>query len=276
MINKISKLYICYPSGNINAIVEDYIPKRDYSLVAQKIINIYNKNKSSDKQIEQVAFIEKPKNKKALSRLSLVGEEFSGNAVLCLGALKLKNNKEDLFEISGTNELLRIFVDEKDFINGQMPKLRLIGQLNKTKERCPIIPLQGITQILIFKNFQKNNNWQKKEALTIIKNNGLEKELAVAIVFIKKESKFMRIKPYVYFKKGLKYEIVRETACGSATTAVGVYLSIANNKSIDYLKVIQPSGDSLYVSVKNIDNQFASYLSGKVKIIYEGPFDLNN
>ncbi|PIP14810.1 hypothetical protein COW98_05075 [Candidatus Roizmanbacteria bacterium CG22_combo_CG10-13_8_21_14_all_35_9] len=274
MINKIKKLYICYPGGNINAIVEDPVPKRDYDLVAQKIINIYNKNKSSDKQIEQVAFIEKPKNKKALSRLSLVGEEFSGNAVLCLGALKLKSNKEDLFEISGTNELLRIFVDEKDFINGQMPKLRLIGQLNKTKEQYPIIPLQGITQILILNNFQKNNNWQKNEALRIIKNNGLEKELAVAIVFIKKERKFMKIKPYVYFKKGLKYEIVEETACGSATTAVGIYQLIIKNRSINKLKVIQPSGNSLYISVKNVNNQIQPYLIGKVKIIYQESFNL--
>ncbi|PIV10768.1 hypothetical protein COY13_02830 [Candidatus Roizmanbacteria bacterium CG_4_10_14_0_2_um_filter_36_35] len=273
MINKIKKLYICYPGGNINAIVEDPIPKRDYALVAQKIINTYNKNKSLHKQIEQVAFIEKPKNKKALSRLSLVGGEFSGNAVLCLGALKLKNNKEDLFEISGTNELLRIFIDENGYINGQMPKFRLIGQLDKTKEQYPIIPLQGITQILIFKNFQKNNNWQKKEALRIIKNNGLEKELAVAIVFIKKESELMRIKPYVYFKKGLKYEIVEETACGSATTAVGIYQLITKNRPITYLKVIQPSGNPLYISIKK-NNEIKSYLSGKVKIIFQESFNL--
>ncbi|PIQ72198.1 hypothetical protein COV86_04235, partial [Candidatus Roizmanbacteria bacterium CG11_big_fil_rev_8_21_14_0_20_35_14] len=113
----------------------------------------------------------------------------------------------------------------------------------------------------------------KKEALRIIKNNGLEKELAVAIVFIKKESELMRIKPYVYFKKGLKYEIVEETACGSATTAVGIYQLITKNRPITYLKVIQPSGNPLYISIKK-NNEIKSYLSGKVKIIFQESFNL--
>lgn len=276
MINKINKLYICYPSGNINAIVEDIIAKRDYSFVAEKIINLYNKNKTVSEQIEQVAFINKRINKNALYSLSLSGGEFSGNAVLCLGAIKLKNKGKDRFQISGSKQLLKIFVDNNGYVNGQMPVFKYNQQLKKTKEQLPIIPLQGITQILVFKNFNKNNAWLKNKALKVIKNNNLKNALAVAVVFIKKESELMKIKPYVYFKKGLKYEIVRETACGSATTAVGIYLSITKNESINYLKVIQPSGNSLYVSTKIIDNQITSYLSGKVKIIYQGPFDLNN
>lgn len=276
MITKIKKLYICYPSGNINAIVEDKILKRDYFSVAEKIINSYNKNKPIQEQIEQVAFIDKPTNKKAFSSLSLSGGEFSGNAVLCLGALKLRKKKEDRFQISGSKQLLKIFRDNNNCINGQMPVFKMSQQLNKTKEHFPIISLQGITQILVFKNYNKSNTWLKSKALKILKNNNFEKSLAVAIVFVKKESKFMKIKPYVYFKKGLKYEIVRETACGSATTAVGIYLSISCNKSINCKEVVQPSDDSLYISVKKTNNQFTSYLSGKVKIIYQGPFDLNN
>jgi len=276
MITKIKKLYICYPSGNINAIVEDNIPKRDYSSVAERIINTYNKNKPIEDQVEQVAFINKPTNKKAFSSLTLSGGEFSGNAVLCLGALKLKNSKESKFQVSGSKELLRIFVDNNDYINGQMPIFKLTGKLKKTKEGYSIIPLKGITQILVFNNFNKNDLWLKNEVQKIIKNNNLEKSLAVVIDFIEQESIFFKIKPYVYFRKGLIYETVRETACGSATTALGIYLSTLTNKSVNYQKVIQPSGDSLYVSIEKVGDKFESYLSGKVKIIYQGPFDLNN
>lgn len=276
MINKIKKLYICYPNGNINAIIEDNISKKDYSYVAEKIINKYNQNKPVKEQIEQVAFIKKPENKKAFSALSLSGGEFSGNAVLCLGAIKLNNKESNKFQISGSRQLLKIVVDLNGYVKGQMPEFKLRGKLNSTKESYPIILLQGITQVLVFKNFNKDNVLLKNEALTIIKNNNLEKALAVAVVFIKKGEKIIKIKPYVYFKKGLRYEIVSESACGSATTAVGIYLSILDNKSIDCQKVVQPSGDSLYVSVKKINNQFTSFLSGKVKIIYQGPFDLNN
>jgi len=276
MITKIKKLYICYPSGNINAIVEDIIPKKDYSFVTEKIINLYNKNKPTNEQIEQVAFINKPTNKKSNSSLSLSGGEFSGNAVLCLGALKLKNKMEAKFQISGSKQLLKIFIEDNKNINAQMPTFKLNRRLNKTKELFPIIPLKGITQILIFKNYEKNSLWQKNEALKIIKNNKLDKSLAVAIVFIKKENVLMKIKPYVYFKKSLKYEIVQETACGSATTAVGIYLSISNNASLNYQEIVQPSGDSLYISVKKTGSQFLSNLSGKVKIIYQGPFNFNN
>ncbi|PJA11373.1 hypothetical protein COX67_00145 [Candidatus Falkowbacteria bacterium CG_4_10_14_0_2_um_filter_36_22] len=275
MITKIKKLYICYPSGNINAIVEDNIPKRDYSSVAERIINTYNKNKPVEDQVEQVAFIDKPTNKKAISSLSLSGNEFSGNAVLCLGTLKLKNKKEGKFQISGSKQILKIFKDDNGFINGKMPMFEFEGKINQTKEGYQIIPLQGITQILVFKNFDKNDLWLKNEAQKIIKNNGLEKSLAVVIDFINKENNIFKIKPYVYFRKGLVYELVRETACGSATTAIGIYLSFLTNKSIQYQKVVQPSGDSLYISVGKINNQFESYLSGKVKILYQGPFDLN-
>lgn len=276
MINKIKKLYICYPSGNINAIVEDFVLKKDYSFVAQKIINIYNKNRPVNEQLEQVAFIDKPTNKKAISSLSLSGNEFSGNAVLCLGALKLKNKKEGKFQISGSKQILKIFKDSNGFINGQMPTFKLIEKLKLTEEGFPIIPLKGITQILVFKNYNRSDLWLKNEAQKIIKSNNLEKSLAVVIDFIEKESNFFKIKPYVYFRKGLRYEMVRETACGSATTAIGIFLSNLTNKSVKYQKVIQPSGDSLYVSIKKINNQYWSYLSGKVKIIYRGPFDLNN
>jgi len=276
MINKIKKLYICYPSGNINAIVEDYIPKQDYFSVAEKIINLYNKDRLVNEQIEQVAFINKPINKKAFSSLSLSGGEFSGNAVLCLGALKLKNRQENKFQISGSKQLLRILADNNGNIIGQMPIYKFGGQLMYTMEKFPIIFLQGITQILIFKNFNKSRTWLKKISLRIIKNNKLEKSLAVAIVFIKRTDDVLKIKPFVYFKRGLRYEIVRETSCGSATTAVGIYLSIIKEKTINNQKIIQPSGDSLFISVKKFSNQFEPYLSGKVKIISQGSFNLIN
>jgi len=243
--------------------------------VAEKIIKLYNKDRLASEQIEQVAFINKPVNKTALASLSLSGEEFSGNAVLCLGALKLINKREGKFQVFGSKQLLKIFVDDNGYINGQMPTFNLIGKLKQTKEGFPIIPLQGITQILVFKNFNKNDSWLKKEAKKIIINNNLENSLAVVVDFIDKVSSFYKIKPYVYFRKGLIYELVRETACGSATTAVGIYLSILGNKSIEYQKVIQPSKDALYISVNKVGNKFTSYLSGKVKILYEGPFKLN-
>ncbi len=276
MITKIKKIYICYPGGNINAIVEDNIQKRDYSYVAEKIINTYNINKPVNEQIEQVAYINKPTNKKAFSSLSLSGGKFSGNAVLCLGTIKLNNKQKNKFQISGSKQLLKILIDDNGYINGQMPTFRLSQGIEKTREGFPLICLQGITQILVFKNYNKSGSWLKNEALKIIANNNLKRELAISIVFINKENKIIKIKPYVYFKKGLKFEVVQETACGSATSAVGIYLSISDNKSIDCQKVIQPSGDSLYISIKKTGNQFISNLSGKVKIIYQGPFDLNN
>lgn len=276
MITKIKKLYICYPSGNINAIVEDYIPKKDYFSVAEKIISQYNKDRSVNEQIEQVAFISKPINKKTVTSLSLSGGEFSGNAVLCLGALKLKDNEKNRFQISGSKRLLNVSINiKKKLINGQMP-IFVLNKLAKTKESFPLMQLQGITQILIFKNFSKRKSWLKDYSLKIIKNNKLEKSLAVAVVFIKKVDNIYKIRPYVYFKRGLKYEIVQETACGSATTAVGIYLSINKGRSINNQEIIQPSGDPLFISVKKNINQFKPNLSGRVKIIYQGPFNLIN
>ena len=81
------------------------------------------------------------------------------------------------------------------------------------------------------------------------------------------------MKPYVYFKKDVKYGLFKETACGSGTTAVAVNEYLLRKKVND-LEVIQPTRNSLFITIKKKKNLLIPYLKGKVKVIYQGSLNL--
>jgi len=280
IMNKIKQIFICYPGGNITAIVKDRVPRELQPAVAQKIMEIYNQKRSKTGQIEQIAFEEKPINKKGLSRLQLAGGEFSGNATLCFAFLKLgfeKNLKKPesaLFEISGAKSLLKSIVYPNGLINSQMPIPRKLDRINLTKEGFRVISLRGITQIVVNKFYDQNGDFQKKKAIEIIKNNNLKSKLATGVLFIKKTGKKIKMKPYVYFKKGLKYKLYKETACGSGSTAVGVSEFFLRKTAIKNLEIIQPTGSSILVKVKKQDGQLKARIKSRVKILYQGSLSL--
>ena len=103
------KILIYWPNGNTTAIVEKSIPRELQTGIAQKIIN-------NENLVEQVIFLEKSISKKALARLQMMGNEFSGNAALVFGYYLLKkyNKKRVIFESPGTNELIKTTINQKE------------------------------------------------------------------------------------------------------------------------------------------------------------------
>jgi len=274
-MKKINQIYILYPSGNINAIVGDKIPRKIQTIISRKILKTYNRNKPLNKQIEQVCFEEKPKNIKAIARLQLTGGEFSGNSALCLAFLKLKSKglNKGFIEISGAKKLLKASISVNGLVTSQMPSISpRLSSLSQ--ENYQIIFLTGITHIIVADFYDKSEAFQRKKAMKIITNNNLKSELATGIMFIKKiDNKKIKMKPYVYFKKDVKYGLFKETACGSGTTAVAVNEYLLRKKVND-LEVIQPTRNSLFITIKKKKNLLIPYLKGKVKVIYQGSLNL--
>ena len=269
-----NKIFILYPGGNITAIVKDKISRGLQSFVAQKIIQSYIQGKPINRQIEQVAFIEKPNNKKAVSRLRLAGGEFSGNATLCLAWLVLKKRKIGLLEVSGSKELLKA-KRLRGFLKIQIPSPKSLSQLRKfTKEGFPVIFLEGICQVVVDKFYGKKELEQKKIGLNIIKNNKFTKEPAAGVLFIKKLANRIKMRPYIYFEKGTKWGLYTETACGSGSTAIAINEYFNQGKNIRNLKVTQPTGCSLFTTVRKTNNHLEAWIKGKVKLIYQGSLSL--
>ncbi len=271
---KINKLFICYPGGNINAVVADLIPKSERTVVAEKLLNTYNLNKSIDRQIEQVLFLERPHNPKAMIRLCLTGEEFSGNASLCAARLVLLDKSSGFIEISGSKRPLLAKNFGKEYISCEIP-FSNTPSLQYSSEKYPLISMEGINHIVVIIEKLTSSLILRKRAKLIIENNRLNQKLAVGVLFVLKSGAKILLFPYIYFKKGERYELVAETACGSGSVAVAIY-ELFNSPMINYLTVpiMQPSGYKLNVNLKKKINQINCTLKGKVKILYEGTYYL--
>ncbi len=272
-LKKINKLSILYPSGNINAFVADNIPPSFRDEVSRLILLKYNKNKPKEKQIEQVCFEAKPLNNKTIARAELNGNEFSGNTALCLTFLNLKKIKKGNIEVSGSSTPLRASFLTSDLVSSQMPKIGL-DCFSKTKEGFSLIELKGIDQIVVPKFFNIKESKQKQTAKNIIKNNKLKKDKAIGILFTKKVKAGFKMIPYIYFKKSVNWQLYKETSCGSGTVAVGVEKFLSQKRAVKNLKVIQPSGQKLLITVKKRGNELLPILKGQVKLIYQGSFSL--
>lgn len=272
-MKNINQITILSPGGNITVIVQDEVPRKLQPSVAEKIMKIYNANKLIPDQIEQVAFIETPTQKKAIARLQMSGGEFSGNAALCFAFLNKKSLNKSLLEISGTRKLLRAKTFSDGTVACQMP-VRQNLKIKYTRENFPLISLEGISHVIVEKQFTKSEKDQKNITNQVIKKNALEKELAVGVMFIKRQKGKISLKPYVYFLKGSTWDVFPETACGSGSIAVGILEFFSLKEEIKDLEIIQPTEASLFVTVTKRNSVINAWIKGKVKVLYQGPFNL--
>lgn len=114
--------------------------------------------------------------------------------------------------------------------------------------------MQEITQIISFKNeqfFEIKN--LKENAYEILKKlNLVNSQKAAGVMYLKKQNKKLFLYPVVWVKN-IK-TLVYETACGSGTTAVGIYLADKYKRSINQ-DIIQPSGHTIKVDIKYKNNK---------------------
>lgn len=283
------KIYIYWPNGNTTAIVEKSIPRELQAGIAQKIIN-------NENLVEQVIFLEKPISKKALARLQMMGDEFSGNAALVFGYYLLKkyNKKSVIFESSGIDKLIKANINQKQQIESEIP---INLNLNKIKEKdfYWTIPLPGIFQIIIpMTNFRTSG-------ILSIKNKLIKKyqdnKKAIGLIFVNKPSttdlypsllrycsqgpsvvlgknKYLKINPFIWVKE--TKTLINETACGSGSIAASLWQFLITKKQVKDLPIVQPTNKKIFVSLKVKDNKVKSAsLKSKVKFLKEKIITLN-
>ncbi len=242
--------HILWPGGNTTALVVKKFTKNKHVKIAKQILSKHG-------NVEQVGFLEKPKNSKTDICLQMMGGEFCGNAARAAAFLEaMKNNKKSLrLEVSGFPKILDAT------INGSKVTLTLPGsffvRMENKKEQSreiQIVDLMGIRFIL------KNSAKSISEAEKLIKKykNGCP---AVGVIYLSKKGNKIVIDPVVWVKK--TNTCYNETACGSGSIAAAIAQFKLTQTKKSFL-IIQPSEVTYAVTVIGSKNRIN-------KIKFQGP-----
>jgi len=238
--------YVIYkPGGNNTALVETMVTDP----VLKKSVNdlIMAKNPT----VEQVG-------------------EFCGNATRCAAFTFLKKRPGSvLIKTSGVRNKLQAGVDLKGNVWSEMPIYSDISKI-KFVDGLYIVPLQGITQVVVYRQAKFSSvRAAKAQAVKILKLLNLDvTQKASGVMFVTRKNS-LAIEPVVWVRsiKTLFYE----TACASGTTAVALVEALKNKSSLINLPVLQPSGEAIAVSVDLIKEKFSkARISGQIKLFGKG------
>lgn len=256
------KIYI--PSGNPTALViglenDEKIRKE----INDEIIAKY------DDFVEQVGFVNPDINK---PELCMAGGEFCGNATRSAIKYYLGDKEGSInIKVSGVPNLLQGGIDNNGMSWVDMPIIK--GDYNKSvtriSENSAIVKMYGITHYIVETgkkdiNEEYTKEQLKKYAFGKLEELGLTNEDAAGVIFTRiLDDSSVEITPIVYVKA--INTLFYETACGSGTTAVAVYLSNKYRKNID-VDIKQPYGQ--YINVRTIstnDSILNTFIKGEVQ-----------
>lgn len=276
------QFYKISPGGNTTILVTDPIVSNpaDRALMANCLMDQLHLN------AEQVGYISQLDS---TPRLDMMGGEFCGNASRSLAALLAFSSSDKLIEdtegslsgaieVSGVNRSLKVKVKKQgEFLDAsvEMPINSSIEAIKEVSLHKGIImhvvEMEGITHVLIDEDvflFPEGDHVNVSEAIRI--SLGLTEESAVGCIWYKKSLGKYSIKPVVWVKG--TNSTYFETACGSGTVALGLFLSKEGHSDVN-IAISQPSGSSIWVSVdfNKEDNCFnEAWIGGNVSIIARG------
>lgn len=247
------------PSGNDTALVYGLV--KDNSL--KKKINDAIQHKHSN--VEQVGFVEKVDNE---YYLEMAGGEFCGNATRSTIHYFLQGKSGNLaVNASGAKNKLNggIMPDGKVWV--EMP---INHDLNKifVKDGYTVVEMEGISHVIAENNQSDSSEALKSKALAILKSLGLDISVpASGVMFTTKTQNGFKIDPVVWVKN--LETLYYETACGSGTTALGLYESKKQNKSLS-IDITQPSGMDITIKIDKSENAFLNAsIFGNVELLEE-------
>lgn len=260
-INKKYKFAILRPGGNDTMLIKGIVIKP-----LRKSLN--NLAMRAYPNIEQVGFYSFDQKKK-IARLGMAGGEFCGNALRSLAYLLLNGKKGEIkFKVSGTKRILKAGVNKKATAYAQMPIIKSFESVKQLNQDLWLVDLEGISFLINRINRQLLEIKAKALAKKLLKeNNLLCSRPAAGVIFIKKrlENEF-DMQPVVWVRdiKTFFYE----TACASGTAAIGLWISLQNDKPNIKINVKQPSKKYIQVKVRKNNQRFLeTYIEGAVEIL---------
>lgn len=260
------KLYqytIVRPGGNDTCLIDGII--RDPK--TRKRINDSIMTKYPN--VEQVGFATIRRDN---PQLLMAGGEFCGNATRAVAWLSLQGKPGEVsITVSGVKNMLRAGVRKNGNAFAQMPIYQDDSKVKRDPDdsRNFIVELEGITQYIDFNTGEIDRLTRaqiKRKAFSIIRAKQLTRFPAAGIIYSRKIGNIWQITPIVYVRE--INTLFLETACASGTTALGLAIAKQNKISVTKLRVNQPSGIPLYVSITYNNSKFSfAQISGPIQLL---------
>jgi diaminopimelate epimerase len=247
---ELPKYVVLWPGGNTTAIVTDSVPRGDQARVANEIMG-------TNREIEQVGYMESAADAQAACRLQMMGGEFCMNATRSAAYYFAKQHGLDklLVEASGSEKLVAVEID------GDTTHITLPGEFyiqSNEKPTYSVIDLAGIRHLIT------TGNYDETAARALIAENKDTYE-AVGVIYATIEGTNIEIDPLIWVRGTDSF--VRETGCGSGSIAVSI---AAHRKAPDEttFAVKQPSGETYTITLEPSNEGFKTIkLSGIVKVL---------
>ncbi|MBP9846923.1 MAG: hypothetical protein KBD43_12775 [Saprospiraceae bacterium] len=265
----LERVTIVRPGGNDTAIVWDDVPRELQGSLSKKIQATYP-------GIEQVMFVEEGKN--GLVRGQMAGGEFCGNATRSLGYLIMDGKDGNAtLEVSGANQPMSVQIDN-GMAKTSLPVKSSLDSAQPDGDDY-IVHLDGISFVITSKAntlgdrvlSETNPDKQKEIVLGALKKNGFATDYPASGVMVidKQDDDSYKLEPFVYVRDtGTLYY---ESGCGSGSTSVGVMVAKESGLPVKNLRITQPSGMDLLVSIDREANAFkGATVNGPIEILFDG------
>ena len=253
----INRLVIANPAGNVTGIVFDRIHQCSHAVVAEAIQNRYP-------EVEQVIFAQR---RSGIIHGQMAGGEFCANAARSLGYI-MNAGREDVIEISMSGTPHPVVVATKPgYAAMTMTTNADVEKKDWRGGTVPIVHFEGITHALIYPSHPQATSLSggnKTDIHQALRELGIHERLASGLIFATPMPQDWRIKPYVFVRN--TGTICAETACASASSA----LALHQNSSI---RVLQPSGKKLAITLHQGDGQHKISVGGIIRILWDSASD---
>jgi len=249
--------HIYRPSGNDTALIKGLVKDIE---TKKKINSFIQKN---HKNVEQVGFIDEINGK---FFLEMAGGEFCANATRSTIFNFLQGKRGELhIKVSGTKQIVSGGINDYGDVWVEMPINNSLDTIHLINGYS-LVEMDGITHVIVDKPDINDADELKSKAFEILCSLNLDKTVpASGVIFVTKTPQRVLIDPVVWVRD--LQTLYHETACGSGTTALGLFESKNTNKSVS-LSVIQPSGKTIVVEVEKAANHFVkAVMSGKVELL---------
>jgi diaminopimelate epimerase len=255
----------CSPGGNTTGLVFSEVPRKEQASVAKRIM-------ASQPDVEQVGFVEKPKDPKAVRRLQMMGGEFCGNATRSLAWVLWHKRLRGIdrsartvtLEVSGVGRPLSVEIHDR-MVRVEMPIKRELSSI-KSIQGQTVVELEGISHVVLRRAAPRD---AKEEADRLLNELGLKSLEAAGVLYCQQYEDGVSMSPIVWVRETAT--LVEEKACASGTVCVALVESANAGRSVDNLKVYQPSGSFITAFVEFGKGQFSrAFIEGPVEILEEG------
>ena len=248
------------PTGNLTCLVTDDVAPEDRAMVTEKLMD----------RCEQVGYLEAPTRPETVAKLRMMGNEFCGNAAMGTAAWLyhregLDGEKAMLLEVSGTEAPVRCVIRSvEDGWEGtvDMPPVTDIWREMAAGELAAMVRMEGILHMIMAAD---GMDTAKAESILKVMAERYP-DPAVGLLLWDREKRIMT--PLVYVRQS--GTVVRETACGSGTCAVGAWLALKRGDGVTVSEIRQPGG-LIRAEAKVAQGRILRVsISGKVRILDRG------